>query len=311
MIQVEHLTFEYPGTRALDNVSFAIAPGSITALVGPNGAGKTTLLRCVAALDSPLAGTISVDGMDVSKHPREVHRTVGYLSDFFGLYDQLTVRRSLTYMAWSHQISDGVEELVENTAGLCELTDYLETKAGALSRGLRQRLGIGQAIIHKPKLLLLDEPASGLDPEARTSLSELFLDLRDAGATILVSSHILAELEDYSTEMLILREGRIVEHKVIAESQAKDTLAKQTVLLSFTGNASLYLAVIAELDGVSDINVDGNSLSLSLEGGAQEQHRLLKAVIDRGLPVCGFTPHKQRMQDIYMGFAEPKKDTGD
>ncbi|MDD1606888.1 MAG: ABC transporter ATP-binding protein, partial [Methylococcaceae bacterium] len=216
MINVEQLIFEYPNLRALDEVSFHIPQGSITALVGPNGAGKTTLLRCMAALDQPMSGNIRIDGIDVLEHPRECHRIIGYLSDFFGLYDRLTVRQCLHYVARAQGIADeDCEAAIAKVSKGLYITDRLDVLAGTLSRGLRQRVAIAQAIIHSPRVVLLDEPASGLDPEARHELAELFLELQKQGMTLLVSSHILAELEAYSTDMLVLRQGRIIEQVAI------------------------------------------------------------------------------------------------
>ena len=216
MIDVSDLAYEYPSRRALDGVSLRVAPQTITALVGPNGAGKTTLLRCLAALAPPYAGTVTIDGLDTTAAPREIHARLGYLPDFFGLYDALSVRRCLTYAGWSHGIAPALTATaVETAARRVGLLDRLETPAGELSRGLRQRLAIGQAIVHEPKVLLLDEPAAGLDPQARRDLSTLLLALKDEGMTLVVSSHILSELEDYCSDMIIIEAGRIVGGKAI------------------------------------------------------------------------------------------------
>ncbi|CAK0767957.1 hypothetical protein CCP3SC15_3770002 [Gammaproteobacteria bacterium] len=157
--------------RALDQVGFSVPQGSITALVGPNGAGKTTLLRCIAGLDLPLSGKIRVDGIDVLDEPRACHRRVGYLSDSFGLYDTLTVRQCLYYAAEANGVDSArLDEAVQDTAAKLGLTDRLRQRTSELSRGLRQRVAIAQAIIHRPGVVLLDEPAAGLDPEARPIL---------------------------------------------------------------------------------------------------------------------------------------------
>src|SRR6516162_9500911 len=179
MIEVQSLVYEYPSMRALKGVSLAVGSGTITALVGPNGAGKTTLLRCLAALEQPYSGKVAIDGLDTVQSPREIHAKLGYLPDFYGLYDDLTVRRCLTYAARSHGIAPAAAgEAVEQAAKRVGIADRLETRAGELSRGLRQRLAIGQAIVHEPRVLLLDEPAAGLDPQARRDLSSLLLKLR-------------------------------------------------------------------------------------------------------------------------------------
>ena len=181
MIEVENLVYEYPTARALKGVSLRVAAQTITALVGPNGAGKTTLLRCLAALEDPYSGKVRIGGLDTVERPREIHATLGYLPDFYGLYDDLTVRRCLSYAARSHGIGSAmVAAAVEKAAGRVSLLDRLESKAGELSRGLRQRLAIGQSIVHEPHVLLLDEPAAGLDPQARRDLSTLLIALPPA-----------------------------------------------------------------------------------------------------------------------------------
>lgn len=305
MIEVENVVYEYPGHRALDDVSFSAREGSITALVGPNGAGKTTLLRCIAALASPLSGNIYVEGKHVDSYPREVHEVVGYLSDFFGLYDQLTVRQCLTYMAWSRELPESkVGEMIERAAEKCEISDYLDKKTASLSRGYRQRLGIAQAIIHEPKVLLLDEPASGLDPESRNSLSKLFLSLSKGGATILVSSHILSELEEYCTDMVILRNGKIVEH---TQSESEKKAEMETVVLELTEDGEAYLSKVQEaaskLGGISNIEVDKTRITFSFGSDPKARRELLKYLINEGVPVCGFIPRSKSLQDIYMGYA--------
>ncbi|QSA98318.1 ABC transporter ATP-binding protein [Methylococcus sp. EFPC2] len=296
-ITVENLVFEYPGVRALDDVSFSIARGSITALVGPNGAGKTTLLRCIAALDLPLAGTIRVDGLDVLEEPSACHRRLGYLSDSFGLYEALTVRQCLRYAAEANGLTQHeAGRAVEETAGKLGLFDRLEQKTGELSRGLRQRVAIGQAIIHRPGLVLLDEPAAGLDPEARHELSHLFRLLQTEGMTLLVSSHILAELAEYSTDMLILKEGKVVDHRRIAPEA--ETSATLELLLAEP------VADIAErlrsLPGISGIRVDGTRIRFLHTGDLAARHRLLRELIAAGVPVCGLNETTPDMQASYL-----------
>lgn len=232
MITVEQVSFEYPGKRALSDVSFNIEANTLTGLVGPNGAGKTTLLRCIAALEQPFSGKITLDGWETERHPRKIHEITSYLPDFFGLYDGLTVEQCLLFFARSHLTpADQIKDRVALTAERLQLTPHLKVAAGKLSRGLRQRLAIAQSLIHAPKILLLDEPASGLDPDARIHLSALLVDLRKSGMTIIVSSHILAELQDYSTHLLILQEGRLLKH--CALSDFKNT-SLQDVYLQLT-----------------------------------------------------------------------------
>ena len=297
MIEVKDLVFEYPGTRALNGVSFQIKPGNITALVGPNGAGKTTLLRCMAALEVPIYGEVRIDGENIHEDPRACHRKLGYLSDFFGLYDELTVRQCLLHAAASRGILANEQvRVTEQAAARLGIVDRLETKSATLSRGLRQRLAIAQAVVHEPQILMLDEPASGLDPEARHSLAELFLVLRDQGMTLVVSSHILSELDEYSTDMLVLREGRILSHDPI-EQPVEATVRLR---LSLTGPFNGLQALLSGMDGVSAVEGDDGTAVLSFSGDAAARHRLLKSLLDRGLPVCAFAEQQRNMQSAYL-----------
>jgi ABC-2 type transport system ATP-binding protein len=296
-ITVADLTFEYPGVRALDRVGFTIPRGSITALVGPNGAGKTTLLRCIAGLELPLSGRIRVDGVDVLDEPRACHRRVGYLSDSFGLYDALTVRQCLHYAAEANGVAPaGVARAVEDTAAKLGLSERLAQRAGELSRGLRQRVAIGQAIIHHPGLVLLDEPAAGLDPEARHALSGLFRLLRNEGMTLLVSSHILAELAEYSTDMLVLKAGHVVDQQSITRAPEEAASLELLLVEPLAGIGER----LAALSGSSDVLVDGNRVRFTFAGDAAARHRLLRALLEADLPVCGLNEVRPDLQSSYL-----------
>jgi ABC-2 type transport system ATP-binding protein len=299
MINISGLTFDYPGQRALDDVSLTVAKGSVTALVGPNGAGKTTLMRCIAGLEIPLTGSITVSGMDVIEQPREVHRIMGYLSDFFGLYQDLTVSRCLEYAAAAQGLPDAdIPAAIRQTAQRLNLGDRLQQTSGSLSRGLRQRVAIGQAIIHQPKMLLLDEPASGLDPEARASLAVLFRELQADGMTLLVSSHILAELDEYSTHMLALRDGHILENRAIKPAHLPDAHRRLHL-----GLAQPDARLPGWLKGQPQVTVkeaDANHAELDLHGDRTAQAALLKALIGEGFAVSSFAEHKENLQQSYL-----------
>ncbi len=298
VVTVRDLVYDYPTARALFGVSFDVAPGSITALVGPNGAGKTTLMRCLAALETPYSGSVTVDGLDVEEHPRRVHERLGFLQDFFGLYDDLTVRQCLDH----HGAARGVPaamcpEAITRSAERLHLAGRLDQKAGTLSRGLRQRLAIAQAIIHEPSVLLLDEPASGLDPEARQDLSGLLLALRDEGMTLIVSSHILAELEDYSTDMMIMHEGRITEHSALRDMAAAAAPRIRVVLAAAHDGLP---GALEDADGVSGVTVDDEGASFAFAGDDAARAALLRHLIEAGVPVAAFHPEQRSMQDVYL-----------
>lgn len=297
MIKVDELVYEYPSIRALKGVSLSVAPQTITALVGPNGAGKTTLLRCLAALEAPFSGTVTIGGIDTRTDPRAVHAMLGYLPDFFGLYDGLSVRRVLTYAARSHGITpDKAAAAVEKAAERVGLTGRLEAKAGDLSRGLRQRLAIAQAMVHEPKLLLLDEPAAGLDPLARRDLSALLVALKDAGMTLVVSSHILAELEDYCSEMVIIDEGLIVGGGPIT---VKD-VAKPRYLVELATARSDLRDFLEGRPGVDVIDADDYHGLITHPPSAASRSRLIRDLLAAGFEVSGFSESSRALEETYF-----------
>ena len=297
MIHISGLVFEYPGHRALHGVSLAVEAGAITALVGPNGAGKTTLLRCMAALETPYAGQVTIDGLDTRESPRAIHARLGYLPDFFGLYDALSVRRCLHYAARAHGI--GPREAagaVEAAASRVGLADRMEQLAGALSRGLRQRLAIAQSIVHRPAVLLLDEPAAGLDPQARRDLSQLLLSLKADGMTLVVSSHILAELEDYSDRMIIVDQGRIAGGEAISLRDDARTRLRITLASRHQGLRDF----LTRQSGIEILDSTDAGALVSLPGGDAERASLLTLLVREGYAVSAFGEDASNLEDVYF-----------
>jgi ABC-2 type transport system ATP-binding protein len=312
IVAAEDLVYDYPGARALDHVSFEIAPGTITALVGPNGAGKTTLLRCLAVLDRPASGRIFLDGLDVAGHPRESHRKLGYLSDFYGLYDELTVRQCLSYHAAIHDLAPAEQEdAAARTASRMDLAQLMDRRFAQLSRGQRQRLAIAQAIIHDPQLLLLDEPAAGLDPEARWNLSSLISDLAKGGMTLIVSSHILSELEDYSTHVMIVRGGKLVLHKPLAEAAAaigeteRGGAARQTCMrIEIAAPDPGFEKALGTFKAATRVAVHGTSASVFIPADADARAALLRHCVGAGLPVVAYVEDRARVEEIYFTLSQ-------
>ena len=323
MIEVSQLVFEYPGHRALDGVSVSIGAGSVTALVGPNGAGKSTLMRCIAGLDQPLSGHIRVKDLSVEERPREVHRHLGYLSDFFGLYDRLSVIRCLQYSALSMGVApSGVPARVQQVAAQLGLTELLHRHPTELSRGHRQRLAIGQAIVHQPSVLLLDEPASGLDPDARSSLSQLFRQLQAQGMTLIVSSHILSELDEYCTHILSIRNGRIESHEAL-QSAGGVSQSQQSHQATANDQPQLYALEVAmpQTEGfearlrqalltttVQDFDITGSRpIQLWLPAAAPARAEWLSQLVQAGIPVASLSPVRERLQDRYARTAQARE----
>jgi ABC-2 type transport system ATP-binding protein len=308
MISINNLTYDYADKRALHEVSFEIKEGAITALVGPNGSGKTTLLRSIAALAKPLTGDIVINGYNALTHPQEVHLQVGYLQDLFGLYDELTVIQSLQFTAYSRLKPEAdMDEAVEVAIRRAGVDTFTDKKVSALSRGMRQRVGIAQAIIHQPKVLLLDEPASGLDPEARHSLSNLLIELRNVGMTIIVSSHILAELEDYSTEMLVLQDGKIIQHNFLKEQISTNNFV--SIEIGCTEPAEHYSGSISSISGVKELIVSDRKIHLKADLQVLSKQSLLKQLINMNIPVEQFAEVKVNLQDEYIKTLSNYKQT--
>jgi ABC-2 type transport system ATP-binding protein len=312
LISVQDLVFDYPGKRALHGVSVEVPRGAVLALVGPNGAGKSTLMRVIAGLDEPVAGSVTVDGVSVLDMPRQAHRRLGYLSDFFGVYEELSVRQCLLHAASIRAVPALEQEAaVRRTADRLGIADRLQEQAASLSRGLRQRLAIAQAIVHGPAVVVLDEPAAGLDPEARSSLSALFRALQAEGMTLMVSSHILAELEEYSTHMLAIRDGRVAAFtELIPEMTAGVQRLRVALAAHWTPPPGFWMQLGAGLRAAPDGQAaDSAVLWLDMPGKAEGAARLLKALVDAGAPVAEFVVHRETLQQSYMRSAAAARAT--
>ncbi len=300
MLEVENLVYDYPGHRALDSVSLYLERGSITALVGPNGAGKSTLMRLCAGLEQPFSGSVRLDGEDVHANPRGAHRRMGFLPDFFGLYDELSVAQCLEYRAATQGVPAAQRRaVVERVAERLEIADRLRQKAGTLSRGLRQRLAIAQAVLHEPAFLMLDEPASGLDPSARIGLSNVLRTLARDGMTILVSSHILAELEDYSTHILMLKQGQVVEHAPLTTMGAV-TERRVEIRLDFARPVVELRRRLIAIGTIEVVSCGHDEAIVMSDPDPAARAAMLNAVIDAGLPLASFAPERRSLQDIYL-----------
>lgn len=307
IISVSELSFSYGHNNALKNVSFSTDRSELTALVGPNGAGKSTLMKCLAGLIFGNSGTVKIDGTDINSNTREAHTKIGYLSDDFGLYNDLKIIEILEYFADCHLISEN-ERLsrIEEVSKLLRISHKLGDKASSLSRGWRQRVGMAIAIIHNPKILILDEPASGLDPESRSELSEILTKLHLAGTHILVSSHILSELEDYCNSMLVLRDGEIKEHISLNQSSLDKEVS---AVMSFARELlETELELITKILGNSFIlSENKQELACKIENNSFKQHDLLKSLINISIPIYSFRLENSSLEKIYLEIAKKLK----
>ncbi len=304
-IAVQGLVKQYGRLAALNGVSFAVPGGSIYGFLGPNGAGKTTTLRILATLLQPTGGQAWVAGADVTRYPAEARRHIGYMPDFFGVYDDLTVREYLEFYAQAH----GVPRVrwPKTIADLLELVDlgykrdeFVET----LSRGMKQRLGLTRCLVHDPEVLLLDEPASGLDPRARVEMREVLKEIASMGKAVLISSHILPELEDLSTEVGIIHQGRMVAsgtvESIIAQLGGSRMLEVRT--LDQVEQAGTILERLSGV-GAVEILVEEGLVRAACTADSAGQAAILTTLVEAGIPVVSFNA-AQELEDLFLALTE-------
>ncbi len=301
MIRAERLRKEFDDLIAVDDLEMVIPEGEIYGLIGPNGAGKTTTIRMACGLLEPTDGRVFIAGVDVHQEPERAQQFIGYLSDFFSVYEDLKVWEYLDYFAHAYKMADAaiparINEAIEQVG----LEVKREALIKGLSRGMKQRLGIARAFIHRPKVLLLDEPASGLDPKARLDLRNLLRSLREEGATILISSHILTELEGFCTSIGLMEKGRLINSGRIEEITAAEGQAR-VVRLGWLGDAAA--AVEAQLKAspkASGVMARGFEGVFKFAGSEEELAAVLAGLVAAGIRVVSFGEVKQTVEDLYM-----------
>lgn len=310
IIVMQALRKEYFEVVAVDDVDLAIAAGEIHGLIGPNGAGKTTLLRMLGTTLEPTSGRVFYDGADIWRKPAAVRAKIGFMPDFFQMYDNLRVAELLTYFGIAHGLKgSALHQRVAEVIGLIGL----EEKAGALckglSRGMVQRLGLGRAILHRPELLLLDEPASGLDPLARKNLFDLLAQVRAEGTTIVISSHILAELSDLCTSVAIMDEGSFLESGPTKEITRK-IMPKRKITIRVTGGAAAARAVLAERPEVGELQVGESELNFIFDGADAGLAELNAALVQAQVGVVLVEEAQTSLHELYLKIAERSTNAG-
>jgi ABC-2 type transport system ATP-binding protein len=299
MIEIANLRKEYREVLAVKALNLTVPNGEVYGLIGPNGAGKTTTIRIACGLLTPTSGEVRINGVDVHRDPEEAQSFIGYLSDFFSVYEDLKVWEYLDYFAHAYklppeEIPKRIDEVISNVG--------LEVKRDALikglSRGMKQRLGIARAIIHRPKVLLLDEPASGLDPKARIDLRNLLLAFQSEGATVVISSHILSELEGFCTSVGVMERGVLIRSGRIEELTAAESPLR-VVRVTWVGNP-MAREILSMMPGIIDIQITGTEASFKFSGSDEDLVRLHSRLTTAGLPVLSFGEVKQTVEDLYL-----------
>ncbi len=300
IIKTEELTKLYKDFMALDRLNLEIEEKDVFGFIGPNGAGKTTTIRILATLLRPSFGSAYINGMDVTKHPYEVKSVLGYMPDTFGVYDGMRLREYLDFFAAAYKIPQRRRKgIIDDVLALTDLTSKVDTYVSAFSRGMKQRCLLAKTLVHDPKVLLLDEPASGLDPRARIEIRELLKTLRDMGKTILISSHILSELGDMCNKIGIIEHGvllRAGDYRKILEEVQQERELRLVVLEG--GDAAA--AILEEATGIQNISRSGNEFQMESKMAPAELADLHTKIVNAGAKVVFFGADQGTLEDVFM-----------
>ena len=301
MIEVRNFTKRYGDFVAVDDLSFTIEPGEIFGFIGPNGAGKSTTIRFLATLLRATSGDGSVAGHSVSADPMAVRRVIGFMPDDFGVYDGMKVWEFLDFFAVAYEIPrPRRKQIIGQVLELLDLTHKRNDFVNGLSKGMKQRLCLAKTLVHDPPVLILDEPASGLDPRARLEMKALLTELKGMGKTILISSHILSELADFCTSIGIIERGKLLAAgsiETIQRQLRRNRVLRVRVLDEETGRAE---TILRDDRGVRAVEVFDHTMTCEFEGGSADQARLLGRLLEAGVGVESFAEVELSLEEVFM-----------
>ena len=300
MIELRRLHRFFGETRAVSDVTFDVMPGEVFGYIGPNGAGKTTSMRILATLDLPTYGDAMVDGFSVINDPDRVRRRLGFMPDYFGTYPNVNCREYLDFFARAYGLR-GRERTraLDYVMGFTRLDGLAEKTIRGLSKGMKQRLCLGRAMVHDPSVLILDEPAAGLDPRARIELRQMIRELADAGKTVLVSSHILTELAEMCDRVGIIEQGELLAVGAVDEIQ-QGHIPFCEVKVRVIGGGDSLAQWLQERTEVDNLQVDGELVWFSHAGDRQDQAAMLREIVLADFLVAEFATHSKSLEDVFM-----------
>ena len=304
IIEVKELCKHFGNRFAVNNVSFNIDNGEIFGLVGPNGAGKTTTMRMLVTLLKPDKGEILISGQSIRKNPNDVRRIIGFMPDSFGVYGDMTVYEYLDFFGACYKIPPNQRmHLITDLLDLVDLGHRRDDMVDTLSTGLKQRLGLARVLIHDPSILVLDEPASGLDPRARVEIRELLLEVARLGKTIIFSSHILADVGELCTRVGIIEDGKLVALGTLQQLSERVMPHRQLRIGLLDRTEEAQIALQSNI-GVSEVRLLDNSNRASLEvdfiGDDEAIHQLLAELLGQGFPVVHFSEETKNLEEVFM-----------
>ena len=300
MPEILELNKKYGKFTALDSLSMNITENSIFGFVGPNGAGKTTTMKIMAGLLKADSGGIYINGEDILKNPESIRDKIGYMPDFFGVYDDLKVSEYMDFYAGTYYIPYAERgTLIDNLLEVVDLTDKKDTYVDSLSRGMKQRLCLARSLIHDPELIILDEPASGLDPRARVEMKEILKELREMGKTIIVSSHILPELAEMCSEIGIIDHGKLVTQGTVNEIMNRIN-KKRLVKVKLSNGKENLIRLLKEQSTVKEITENTDNVEFAFEGTNDNLISILRNIIMNGIPIYSFAENEGNLEEIFM-----------
>ena len=301
MIEVRNFTKRYGDFVAVDDLSFAIGQGEVFGFIGPNGAGKSTTIRFLATLLRPTSGTASIAGHSVVDDPMAVRRVIGFMPDDFGVYDGMKVWEFLDFFAVAYEIPQAYRrKIIGEVLELLDLTHKRDDYVNGLSRGMKQRLCLAKTLVHDPPVLILDEPASGLDPRARLEMKALLNELRGMGKTILVSSHILSELADFCTSIGIIERGKLLAAGSIQDIQRQLRAHRVLKVKVLDATVDRAAGILRDDDTVRQVESYDHTLSAEFEGQDEDMARLLGRLISGGVAVHSFAEEPLSLEEVFM-----------
>jgi ABC-2 type transport system ATP-binding protein len=306
MVTVEGLHVRYGSVHAVRGVSFNIPQGEVFGFIGPNGAGKSSTIRVLATLQREFAGRVTVNGIDVARHPDIVREKIGYMPDFFGVYEDLTAQEYLHFFAAAYRLPRDVRQrTVADVLELTDLTHKADAPVDSLSRGMKQRLALARVLLHDPDVLLLDEPASGLDPRARIEVRELLKAMQEMGKTILISSHILHELAQLCTRIGIIEQGQLVAEGSLQDIYRQLSL-QRVVHVQLTGCRNGLVEQIRAIPGVESLEQQTDRLAIRLSEHETAIEDLHAEIVRLGGRIRMFQPEAMDMETVFMKLTEGK-----
>jgi len=301
LVEITNLRKEYKNLVAVKGLSLTLEPGDIFGFIGPNGAGKTTTIKMLATLLEPTSGIARVDGIDVTEDPQEVRARIGYMPDAFGVYDDFKVWEYLDFFAAAYRIPKvDRPSLIDDVLELTTLTEKKDAYVEELSRGMKQRLCLAKTLVHDPKVLLLDEPASGLDPRARIEIKELLKELKSMGKTIIISSHILPELADFCTSVGIIERGELIVAGPIEAVMREVTGGRILEIRVPDSDRARACDILPKVQHVRAVKQIGETLRVDYEGTLDDQSEVLLALIHGHVRVQSFAEQNTDLEDIFL-----------